>query len=64
MQREDYNRMLGRQQDRVILTCAECRQEIYDNETRYEIPVDGGVDIIHEDCLKDWAEYFKFNKEG
>lgn len=34
-----------------------CGEPIHADETRYEI----GGEIIHEDCLKDWAEQYKID---
>lgn len=42
-------------EDKPVGYCAHCGQEIYEGETVYDI--DG--ELIHEDCLADFAaEYF------
>lgn len=40
---------------KVYETCAVCDEPIYLDEDRYEMP-DG--DVIHEDCLYEWAEFY------
>lgn len=39
----------------TVVKCAQCGEDIYADEDRYEI--DG--EIIHEDCLRDWAEKYR-----
>lgn len=38
-----------------VCKCCYCEDSIYEGEEIYDI--DG--DIIHEDCLRDWARIFK-----
>ena len=39
----------------IYETCAVCGEPIYWDEERYEL-CDG--DVIHEDCLMDWAKKY------
>lgn len=42
----------------VVGTCEACREEIREDETYYDIE----GDLLHEDCLLDWA--WKYRREG
>ena len=39
----------------IVGECAACGDLIYAHEERYDIE----GELIHEDCLSDWAEQFK-----
>ena len=39
----------------VVGTCAACGDEIYEDDDRYEIY----GELVHEDCLREWAEGFR-----
>ena len=43
---------LDQEDPKIIGRCAVCGDEIYEGETIYRI--DG--DLIHEECLREWAE--------
>ncbi len=42
-------------ENKIAGYCAECDDPIYEEDERYEFP-DG--DMIHLDCLYDWAEQY------
>lgn len=42
----------------AIGKCDQCHDDIHEDDDRYEMP-DGA--IIHEDCLREWAEKYRVN---
>ena len=51
----DAERDYEEREPKKIGVCEECSDPIYDGEDYYEI--DG--DMLHEDCLYDWAHKYK-----
>lgn len=47
--------MMCQAEPKQIGVCAECGDPIYDGECRYEIQ----DELIHGDCLYDWAETYR-----
>ena len=43
----------------IVGRCCVCEDDICEGEIIYRIPGGNGVDVLHEDCLKEWAEIFK-----
>ena len=48
-------RQYEEQERHNIGKCAHCREPVYDYEEHYDF--DG--DLVHDDCLRGWAENFK-----
>lgn len=53
--RECNGCMLCEKEAEVVGICESCREEIHAGEDYYDI----NSDLLHEDCLLDWARKYK-----